>query len=53
MAVAGSPREWPDVELYCVTGHSVLEIGVWGAVDWESASVLDDSVWGPVRWRQG
>ena len=53
MAVAGSPSEWPDVELYCLTGHRVLEVGVWGAVDWESASVLEDSVWGPVRWRQG
>ena len=36
--MAGSPREGPDVELYCLTGHSVLEIRVWGAVDWESAS---------------
>ena len=47
--MAGSIREWPDVELYCLTGHSVLEIGIWVGVDWESASVLDDSVWGPVR----
>ena len=43
--MAGSPREWPDVELYCLTGHRVLEVGVWGDVDWESASVLEDSVW--------
>ena len=37
MAVARNPRKWPDVALYCLTSHRVLEVGVWGAVDWESA----------------